>query len=583
MITKEDINRLRDDTNLVDFIQNEDDITLARAGSTGFKGLCPLPGHREKTPSFTVNPDTNRYMCFGCGENGDIFDYLRETRGMSFVEACELLATRAGVTLKRVDTRQKRTEAPLAEINAAARDFFVAQRNDKVTEFMQERGLNEEYLRDEWEVGYAPNNKLIPHLESLGYKVNDIVEAGLARKTDTGRVFEFFRGRMMWTIYDHLNRPAGFGARKLWENDPLPGKFINTPATDLYKKSSVLFGLSKSRQAIRKDRIVILAEGYTDVVSFHLADLPYAVAPCGTSFTEEHMKRIARILGPTGEFVICMDGDAAGIKSMAKVLEIASEYPITLSGVLLPDGADPDSYRIEHGTDALRERFQERQPLIKTLLEQVIASHDLSSPDEVAQVTTESVELLGRVKNRVLAEKYSQWLSERLKVSSDAIEELLPEQIEKTRYSAEPQVLNRPLEYDLLRIAYQVPQAFLEYRDRIVEEQHIFTNEDVAAAVDELAWLDDDLEDSVWREEIIGTLPPELVTKMKSGLPPTIVTIPTSARQYLAQVLERLEEDAVKAEEGATFRKQVFGASNTADGILKALEALTAKETHDRA
>ena len=577
MISKEDINKIREDTDLIELIR-EHDTDLTPAGTTGYKGLCPLPAHDEKTPSFTVNPDTNRYICFGCGESGDVFDYLREVQGMSFIESLQSLAQRLNMPLKHVDGKAptQGNETSLADVNEAAREFYTQQMNSKVTEFIEERGMEEQYLRDEWGVGYSHPGNLFAFLQERGFTMKNILDAGLARRSEkNGNTYEFFRGRMMWTIYDHLNRVAGFGARRIYDNDPLDGKFINTPATDLYKKHSVLFGLNKARTGIRKDKVAVLCEGYTDVVSYFLADLPYAIAPCGTSFTADQMKRIGRMLGPGGELVVSMDGDTAGIKSMQKILAIASEYQITLSCVLFPNQQDPDAYRIEHGVEGLREIFNNRAPLIETLIEHAIKGYDLQEPDQSFQAANVAADILADVKQPALAERYQEWVSQRLKVTGESVRALVPErQAPRKQKIAMP----RGFEYDLLRIAYQLPQAFNAHRDELLDmTEHISIGE-IRDAIEEMLWLDPEEEDSVWRETLIGTLSADLIQKAKRGIPPNVLTNESIANEYAKQVIERVQEDARNQEEEENFANSVL-AKQDASGIFDALIQMTGDKT----
>lgn len=571
MISKKDIEQIREKIDLVELVK-DCDVDLSVSGYQ-FKGLCPFPAHNERTPSFTVNPETNKYICYGCGVNGDAIDFLREIQGLTFVESVEYLAKRLGMTIEQVDGRpeKKATDAPIAEINSAARDFFAAQPNSEVSKFFQERNLDEEMLRTEWGVGYSPPGKLLPHLRQLGYSDKHIIEAGLARQSETNNsVYEFFRGRLMWTIYDHLNRTVGFGARKLYENDPLPGKFVNTSATEMYKKNDVLFGLDKARVGIRSDSIAILSEGYTDVVVFHLVGLPYAVASCGTSITENHVRRLARLLGENGELVVAMDGDDAGVKAAVKILDMASQYPITLSCILFPDKMDPEEYRRQYGNQGLKELFDNRQPLVETLLKNVLSRHDLSGPEGVSQATVESGNVLENLHNAVLREQYDRWLAQRLRVSPKNVSGSYEGR--KVRNKVPENKVG--IEFDVLRMAYQKPSIFKEYRESVCQTPEMFLQEPVRDAVEEILWLDSDVDDAEWRETLVFTFP-ELESQMKIGLPFNVIESDRVAARFMDELVERLDSDMRKRNVNSSLITDVFENSDDVAEVMKKLAERT--------
>lgn len=568
MIAKKDIEQVRENIDLVELVK-DCDVELSHSGRQ-FKGLCPFPSHDERTPSFTVNPETNRYICYGCGVNGDAIDFLREVQGMTFTESVEFLAKRLGMTIQITegDAEKKKSDAPLAEINAAARDWFAAQPNDEVSKFFQSRNLDEDYLRKEWGVGYSAPGGLLPHLKSLGFSENHIVEAGLARRSEKGnQVYESFKGRLMWTIYDHLNRPAGFGARKIYENDPMPGKFVNTVATELYKKSDVLFGLDKARQGIRKDSIAIISEGYTDVVVFHLAGLPYAVASCGTAVTENHVRRLARLLGENGELVVAMDGDAAGVGAAVKLLDMATTYPIRLSCILFPDKMDPEEYRRAHGEQGLHALFDNRQPLVETLLVHTLKQYDLTNPEGVSQATTEAGKVLGSVHNAVLREQYERWLAMRLKVSPTNVSSSYEER--KVRKNRRIET-NANIEFDVLRMAYQKPTIFKEYIDTICRSPEMFNQEQVQNAIEEILWLDTEVDDAEWRETLTFSFP-ELEAQMKVGLPFKVIESDRIASQFMNELVTRLDGDMRARHAQSQIRSDIFEGVDDPAQIFKKL------------
>lgn len=543
MIDNKTKDRVRDETDLVQLIEDITDSTMRVSGNI-YKTFCPFPDHNERTPSFTVYPDESRYTCFGCGQHGDAIDFIREYKGMDFVSAVQFLGHRLNIEVQDTDNsnQKPRRTIEIADVNAAASKFFTEQKSEVVDKFLQDRNFEPEWVRDDWGIGFSPAGKLIPHLTELGYKTSDMIEAGLARKSQNGgQVYEVFRNRMMWTIYDQLNRVAGFGARKLFEEDTHPAKFINTESTELYKKHEILFGLDQARQGIRAKKIAILSEGYTDVLAWHEASVPYAVAPCGTSITETHIKKLVRLVSDEGELVVAMDGDNAGLKSMVKVLDYATQYPISISGILFPKDKDPDDYRLENGDEALAELFKNRQPLIQLLIENMIlAECDLNNPEDVSVASTRIGKLLSNVNNPILRDRYKAWSAQRLHVTSEQIGALIEFKREKPQEDED----SRPA-YELLalQMAYQYPEHFLPYREEVCGDPELFTDSELADALAELVWIDvpDDLHQ--WKDEMLQTVPESLHSEMKTGLPVVLLENAKMPRQYMPQLVQRLRLD----------------------------------------
>jgi len=535
--------RVRDETDLVQLIEDVTDSTMRASGNI-YKTFCPFPDHNERTPSFTVYPDESRYTCFGCGQHGDAIDFIREYKGMDFVSSVQFLGHRLNIEVQDTgDSNQKpRRTVEIADVNAAASKFFTEQKSDVVDEFLRDRHFDPEWVRDDWGIGFSPAGELIPHLTSLGYKTSDMIEAGLARQSQHGnQVYEVFRNRMMWTIYDQLNRVAGFGARKLFEEDTHPAKFINTEATELYKKHEILFGLDKARQGIRAKKVAILSEGYTDVLAWHESGVPYAVAPCGTSITENHVKKLVRLISDEGELVVAMDGDSAGLKSMVKVLQYATQYPISVSGVLFPKDVDPDDYRKKNGDKALEDLFENRQPLIQLLIERMILSEcDLANPEDVSTASTRIGKLLSNVQNPILRDQYKEWSARRLRVTADQIGALIEFKREKTAQEED----EHP-EYELLalQMAYQYPESFLPYREEICGNVDLFTDREIASALEELVWLDIPEDMHEWKDQMLQAVPETLHNDMKTGLPMVLLENAQMPHQYMPQLVQRLKLD----------------------------------------
>ena len=341
MIKKEDVEKVRAAADLYDIVSAT--VTLKSSGTGTFVGLCPF--HDEKTGSFNVRPSLGVWHCFGCGLGGDVFKYVEQSENIDFREAVELLADKYHIELHyensgngpaRENTGSKRTR--LLEACEEAQRFFVSQILTK--EALPARKLlgGRNFSQADCErfgCGYAPQgwDNLVRHLASKGFTQKEILDAGLARQGQRG-IYDYFRGRVTWPIRDSTGRTLGFGARKLYEDDQIAAKYINTPDTQLYRKTQVLYGIDWPI-AIVKKRQVVIVEGYTDVMAMHLAGIDTAIATCGTAFGAEARQDCAppdrptnslgavQLVGPlkvkdqplSSRIVFTFDGDAAGQKA----------------------------------------------------------------------------------------------------------------------------------------------------------------------------------------------------------------------------------------------------------------------------
>ncbi len=276
-------------------------VTLKSAGVGSLKGLCPF--HDERTPSFHVRPQVGFYHCFGCGEGGDVYTFLQRMDHVTFAEAVERMAQRIGYQLHYEDGQaatDQGNRSRLLGANEAAAEFFVEQLGSEEAEigrtFLGERGFDQGAAQ-RFGVGFAPQSwdALSSHLTAKGYTEAELVTAGLLSQGDRG-AYDRFRGRLVWPIRDLTGATVGFGARRLREDDKGP-KYLNTPETPVYHKSSVLYGLDLAKRDVSRGRQVVVVEGYTDVMACHLAGVTTAVATCGTSFGVDHIKVLRRVLG----------------------------------------------------------------------------------------------------------------------------------------------------------------------------------------------------------------------------------------------------------------------------------------------
>ena len=422
-IRREDIDALRTQADIVAVVS--DHTQLKRAGSR-MKGLCPF--HGEKTPSFTVDPGQNVFHCFGCGEGGDIYDFLQKISGLSFVEAVEQLARRTGYTLHYEDLTpgQKRAlgeRSRLVEINQAAVELFrgwlYADEGEVARDYLKSRGFGRADA-DRFQLGYAPNTweTLSRELISRGYGTSELVKVGLAAQNDRGGVRDRFRGRLIFPVFDAGGDPIGFGGRilpGLDYGDFEPPKYYNSPETPLYRKTRVLYGLSNARTDMAATGEVLICEGYTDVMALHQAGFGNAVATCGTAVGAEHFRVLSRYVN---RVVLAFDSDAAGVKAAEKAWEQAKEVDreATATGtgaafgmrvLVLPDDADPAEYVQDHGVEALRARVEDATPVVPFLLRSHLSLADVTTETGRTATLRDAVSLLGEEPDPDLRRAYA--------------------------------------------------------------------------------------------------------------------------------------------------------------------------------
>ena len=386
-IRDEDIAEVRARTRIDEVVSEH--VTLRPAGGGSLKGLCPF--HDERSPSFHVTPSKGLYHCFGCQAGGDAITFLTELEGLSFTEAVEKLAARAGLQLRYEEggsapQRDRGERARLLGANRRAADFFAEQLaapgGAEARELLAERGFDADALAA-FGVGFAPDswNALIDHLRRAGVDQQAMLAAGLVAQGSRG-TYDRFRGRIMWPIRDLSGDVVGFGARRMGEDKDSP-KYLNTPETPLYKKSQVLYGLDLARRTIAKTQQVIVVEGYTDVMAAHLAGVTNAVATCGTAFGEGHISVLRRLLldevGSRGQVIFTFDSDEAGRRAALRAFENDQRFLTSTYVAVDPHGLDPADLRQHHGDEAVRGLVERRVPLFEFALRSAIEGVDVST------------------------------------------------------------------------------------------------------------------------------------------------------------------------------------------------------------
>ncbi|MGO1738783.1 MAG: DNA primase, partial [Actinomycetaceae bacterium] len=434
MIRREDIESVKERVRIEEVVGAH--VTLRPAGVGSMKGLCPF--HDERTPSFHVRPQIGVWHCFGCGEGGDVVSFVQRIENLSFAEAVELLAERVGVELRREDgegrSRQSSPGEPgrrqrLVEANRLATEYFTEQLASPgaapARAFLAERGFDSRAAAH-FGLGFAPEgwDHLLRHLRGRGITEAELVGAGLVSQGQRG-VYDRFRGRLIWPIRSTTGEPLGFGARKLLESDQGP-KYLNTPETQLYRKSHVLYGIDLARKEIAKQRRVVVVEGYTDVMAAHLAGVTTAVATCGTAFGADHVRIVRRLLGDVGdaatgvmaagtarggEVVFTFDGDAAGQKAAIRAFDEDQRFAAQTFVAVSPGGMDPCDLRLERGDEAVRELISGREPLFEFVIRSSLASLDLGTAEGRVAGLRSAAPVIAAIRDRALRGEYARELA----------------------------------------------------------------------------------------------------------------------------------------------------------------------------
>ena len=392
-------------------------LQLRNAGGGSLKGLCPF--HDEKTPSFNVTPARGLYYCFSCAAGGDVIKFVQTIDGLSFVEAVERLAARAGIDLRYeqggyVPGQEQSQRRRLIDAHRAAAEFYAERLGGSdaapARAFLAERGFE---LADvqRFGVGYSPKawEDLTRHLRGRGFTDSELITAGLSREGNRG-TRDRFRGRLMWPIRDLSGDVIAFGARKLDPEDDGP-KYLNTPETSLFRKSTVLYGADLAKREIAQRRQAVIVEGYTDVMACYLAGVPTAVATCGTSFGEDHIKVLRRLIMDSdsfsGEVIFTFDGDAAGQRAAQRAFGMEAKFATQTYVTVEPNGLDPCDLRLAHGDGAVRDLVARRVPLFEFAIKGVLGRHDLNTTEGQLAALDEAAPILARIKDQGLRTRYA--------------------------------------------------------------------------------------------------------------------------------------------------------------------------------
>ncbi|EJU32945.1 DNA primase [Slackia sp. CM382] len=428
-IPEGDIRRVREASDLVAIVG--DRVQLRQRGRD-FWGCCPF--HNEKTPSFKVDPTTQLWHCFGCGEGGDVISFVMKIDDLGFADAVRFLAQRAGIQIaedpKAAAFRGKK--ARLKEACEAAAEFYHLQlmrsREDGAASaraYLASRDMGGS-VPNRWNLGYAPGcQSLVRHLSAKGFASKELIDANLAlvSKKD-GRLRDRFYERVMFPIRDADGDTIAFGGRVIGKGEP---KYLNTQETPLFHKSRVLFGLDVAKAAMASTGIAVIVEGYTDVIMLHESGVKNAVATLGTALTVQHVRQLSR--HAKQRIVYLFDGDEAGQRAADRaarfidesMLPEAGRKQVGLFACTLPDNLDPADFVSQRGADELRSLIDRATPLLRYAIDRKLARRDLSDFTEKSSALPEVIELLAPIKHSLLAQEYATYLADRLQVDPSVV------------------------------------------------------------------------------------------------------------------------------------------------------------------
>lgn len=427
LYTNESRDRVRDAVDFAELVSARTE--LRRSGPSRMEGLCPF--HDERTPSFGIDPVQKVYHCFGCGASGDLFTFVQETEGVDFREALELLAERYGVELQREkedpreEERRRRRERLLELLKRTAgyyeRYLWESSEAARAREYLLGRGLSEEALR-EFKVGYSPSawDNVLNASRRGGWQNREVYDAGLAQRSQGGKIYDRFRGRIMFPLCDMRGRVLGFGARAMGEGRG--PKYLNTSDNEIYHKGRHVYGADLARAHAARAGSVILCEGYTDVIALHQAGMRNAVGLMGTALTDDQVGELGRMAQTV---LLALDADSAGQEAMLRASGLAAKRNLELRVVPLPEGADPAELIQREGPEAVTAAVERSVPFVRFRVERVLAAGDDSTPEGQDRMIEELRPVFAQLADGAMRMELMRMASSRLAVPDRVFEQRL--------------------------------------------------------------------------------------------------------------------------------------------------------------
>lgn len=527
-----DIDEVKSRIDIVEFIGSR--VKLSKAGRN-FKGLCPF--HSEKSPSFMVSPDRQVFHCFGCGKGGSAIDFLMELEHLEFSEALVELAEKTGVTLEhRASTTETgKLKEQIYSANHLASEYYQYilkshALGKNAREYLKDRGVTEKIIQS-FGIGYSPNSwdGVLSFLRKKGYDEKLLETAGLVVKSDRGGWYDRFRGRVMFTLRDHRGNVVGFSGRILEENENKgegrhEAKYINTNETPVYNKSSVLFALDLTKDAIAKEGEVVIMEGEFDVISSYQAGISNVVAIKGSALTEGHVHLLKRY---TERIILCLDSDFAGDKASRRGIEIAEKAGFDIRVVQIADGKDPDDVARSE-PHALKKAIKEALPIYDYIMISVAKRHDVSEAFGKKKASEEILPFLARIENPIVLGHYVKKASALLGISEASISEGLRRltrnlssgsQIEQAPTQKVTRGRDETVEVYVLALLLQgkTLELYEELSEMLAPSD--FTNSAIKRVLEYMkAYVNDRQSQPFFQKEFLSTLPSELLPTIDEAL-----------------------------------------------------------------
>lgn len=472
-----------------DIVQLIDGYVPLKKAGRNFVACCPF--HTEKTPSFSVNSQKQFYHCFGCGASGNVISFLMEYAHKNFIEAVEMLAARLGLSIPQGEYNAKQAKhSSLYDVLRAAMDFYrhELEQDQKAMNYFQQRGIDAETAQ-RFALGAAADqwDRLYNHLINKKFSAESIAAVGLSVRSDSGREYDRFRGRVMFPIRDRRGRPLGFGGRSM--DAEVQPKYLNSPETPVFHKGGELYGLYEAEQVTRSLEHLIIVEGYMDVIALSQHGIVNVVATLGTATTSEHMQRVFRL---TSRIIFCFDGDNAGQKAAWRALEAA--LPVLTDGrevrfIFLPLEEDPDSLVRKQGKEAFNAYLDSAMPLSDFFFNQLSQNLSLETPDGRARLASLATPLLEKMPMGVFRTLMLDELAKKTRLSISSVQKIVPAKPELPSYrpvETAPTARKTPVRLGLaLLIQYPYLVQYIENK-AIFKEVVVAGIELFAAVVDYL-------------------------------------------------------------------------------------------------
>ena len=427
--SEEDIRQIREANDLVELFSER-----TRVQRKGRDFWCCCPFHQEKTPSCKIDPSTQTWHCFGCGEGGDIISYIEKIDGVGFVDALRFLARRANIELKEsaADRKSQSKRARLRDIcRETALFYHLLLMRDRAPEaqaardYLSGRDLGGD-IPKRWNLGFAPGRrKLVTHLQSLGFTDDEMIAANVAVRSRQGHgAQDRFYDRVMFPINDVKGECIAFGGRVIGSGEP---KYLNTGETPIFHKSEVLYGLDTAKKAMASTGVALIVEGYTDVIALHEAGFTNAVATLGTSLTRQHIRILSH--HAKSKIIYLFDGDEAGQRAADRALEFIDSSMTPEAGIMridlyaatIPNNMDPAEYVKSEGKEAMRALLDDAQPLLRYGIDRRIVRYDLTRPENKARAIQDAVRVLAPIKDSILASEYAVYIASAVHVAEQTV------------------------------------------------------------------------------------------------------------------------------------------------------------------